>query len=84
MCTVRQIRSECHRWIFVELSLPAVYGEQPGSADPLGVAQFPSRAPGVRLSGGVGVGGCRRVLPRWGPRRNVEKGDGGDFVTKCS
>lgn len=33
---------------------------------------------GVGLGLGLG-GGCRRVLPRWGPRRNVEKGDeGGD------
>lgn len=60
-----------------------VCDEQPASADPLGAAQFPSRAPGVRL-GGLGEGGrCRRVLPRWGPRRNREMGDGGDFVTKC-
>lgn len=71
MWTLRQISTECHRWIFVELTLPAVCDEQTGSADPLGVAQFPSRAPGVRGPGG----GCRRGLPRWGPRRNVEKGD---------
>lgn len=54
MWTLRQISTECHRWIFVELTLPAVCDEQTGSADPLGVAQFPSRAPGVRLPGAGG------------------------------
>lgn len=58
--------------MIVELSLPAVCGDQPGSADPLGVAQFPSRAPGVRLPG-WGVGGSGGVCASGGVQGEMWK-----------
>lgn len=51
------------------------------SRDQLTRSVLPSFPPGRPESGCRGLGGgCRRVLPRWGPRRNEQKGDGGDFM----